>query len=110
MDERGNDSFAWAGVAIVVAIGLTITFAVLWVPYGGGYGMMGLGIGWGALFMMVPALFIVFLLLSALARPPIGMPGPGLTAREVLDLRYARGELHRDEYLRVRAELELPVA
>lgn len=39
-----------------------------------------------------------------------GEAGPSASARETLDLRYARGELSRDEYRQARRDLETPTA
>jgi putative membrane protein len=38
-------------------------------------------------------------------RRPGAAPGPAGGAFEALDLRYARGEIERDEYLRRRADI-----
>jgi putative membrane protein len=77
-------------------------------------GMMGGGMMGGGAFMWLWAIFAILLLgllvvgvvwlVHSLARP-----GPGSTtsaARQELDLRYARGELTREEYQQRRADLE----
>jgi len=75
--------------------------------------MMGFGMGFGLLLML---LFWVLLILGAawLAKGVFGrdqrtlgtsgMSGP--SPREILDQRYARGELAREEYDRIRQDLE----
>jgi putative membrane protein len=71
--------------------------------------MMGGGFMWfWAIFSVVLlALLVVgaIWLARTLTRPSSSPGGPG-PARAELDLRYARGELDREEYLQRRAELE----
>jgi putative membrane protein len=107
METKQTSPLVWLGLAIVLAVGLMAAFAAFFAPYGGGYGMMVGGMGWGVLFMVVPAVFLVVLLLAALgAFPPGRVTVPRSSALETLDVRYARGELTREDYLRMRAELE----
>jgi putative membrane protein len=83
---------------------------------GGGMmdGMMGGGMMGGGAFMWFWAIFAVLVLALLvvgvvwLVRTLAG-PSPGSatsTARQELDLRYARGELTREEYQQRRADLE----
>jgi putative membrane protein len=72
-------------------------------------GMMGGGAFmwfWAIFALLVLALLVVGVvwLVRTLAGPsPAGTPS---TARQELDLRYARGELTREEYQQRRADLE----
>jgi putative membrane protein len=72
-------------------------------------GMMGGGFMWfWAIFMVVVLALLVagaIWLARTLTRPSNPPSGPG-PARAELDLRYARGELDREEYLQRRADLE----
>ena len=107
METKQTSPLVWLGLAIILAVGLMAAFAAFFAPYGGGYGMMGGGMGWGVLFMVVPAVFLIVLLLAALgAFPPGQVTVSRSSALETLDVRYARGELTREDYLRMRAELE----
>lgn len=75
--------------------------------------MMGFGMGFGLLFML---LFWALLILGAawLVKGVFGgdkrtlgtSGGSGASPREILDQRYARGEIAREEYDRVRKDLE----
>lgn len=102
----------WLAVALMVAIALLAVFgAVNTANYGGYYGMMGGGMGWAMLFMGVPVVILLVVLVLALgglgdrtAHRPYDA-GPSPTPLGVLEERYARGELGRDEYLRIRGDL-----
>ena len=71
------------------------------------------GMGWGGGMVLGPVLTIILLvLLVALVVPFIRWIGTGggggpraRTARDVLDERYARGEIEREEYLRRREDI-----
>jgi len=64
--------------------------------------------GLGALLLaaLVPAVVVLALRGRWSAGPWAAGPG---SARHELDLRYARGELEREEYLERRADLEQPL-
>jgi len=103
---------AWLAVALVVAIGLMATLGS-WAmgTYGANYGMMGSGgWGWGVVMMAVPAIFLIVVLLAALgglSEPPASPAQAWSPASpfEVLEQRYARGELTREDFLRIRDDL-----
>lgn len=69
-------------------------------------GRWGWGMGiFGALFMLLVVGLIVWLVVY-LARDGQGGGAGAKRAIELLDERYARGEIDRDEYLERRADLE----
>lgn len=115
-----------AGILVVVIIlgvvVMTIAMASYW-GWGpgssGGYGYMmggyGGGAGWWALMvipMVVGAILFVILLVVLLApgwsSTVTVLPMPTGTPGEVLDARYARGEIGRDQYLRMKEDLRAP--
>lgn len=117
MSNQKWSPLAWLAVALVLAVVLMGVFAALSMTTTSGYyGMMGGGgWGWAMAFMAIPGIILVLVLILALAglaeRPaypvPYAVPAPPPTsALEILEQRYARGELSRDEYLRTRADLE----
>jgi len=107
METKQTSPVLWLGLAIVLGVGLMAVFAALFMPYGGGFGMMGFGMGWGFVFMAIPAVILILILIAALGGfTPSHAYVPASPALETLNVRYARGELTRDEYLRMRAELE----
>ncbi len=113
-------SLLWVVIGIIVVVAVALVFGMLW--WGGalsgsyGGGMMGWGGGaWGlaVLMMIVPIVIVVLLLVLAL-RPTVTVETPsaaavgGLSALEAVRLRYARGEISRDEYLRIVQDLSPP--
>jgi len=114
MSLRKVSPLGWLGIALGVAIALMAIFGVLGVTANGGYyGMMGTGSwGWGIAMIAVPVVILMVVLMAALRelgeRSPSSSstyPSPPAIPLEILDQRYARGELSRDEYLRIRADL-----
>jgi putative membrane protein len=83
--------------------------------YGNGWGMMGDGYGSMGGFNMVFWLLALVLLAGAAiwfmrSSPSIGLGRPGATASssglDLLEQRYARGEVNREEYLQKKGDLQ----
>lgn len=83
-------------------------------PYGPGYGMGGWGGGYWPLGMFVwPVVLVALVLLvvwavRSMSAPHHHAPPPGprrSTGLDVLEERYARGEIGRDEYLQKKADI-----
>ena len=107
-----RNPLTWLGIALVVAIGTMVVFGtVAMSTYGGYYGMMGNGSwAWGLVMMAVPAVVLVLILLAVLGGlEPQGLKGSSIAPTsdplEILDARYALGELSREEFLRAREDL-----
>ncbi len=116
MENSRTNPLTWLGIALVVAIALMAIFGAItmWTWHGGyaggDYGMMGgSNWGWAAVMMVVPAVILVVLLVAVLVgtREPVatGTPAPTSSPLEILDARYARNEVSRDDYLRIRSDL-----
>ncbi len=86
---------------------------IMWTPWGGyKSGMMGMmGFGWGFMFL-IPLAFLALIVLGAyylitgFTRTGRLSSGDGKRAFEILKERYARGEITREQYLKMKEELE----
>ncbi len=112
MVNRKTGPLAWLAIALVVAIALMAVLGVLsFSSYGGYYGMMGSeSWGWAMLMMGVPAVVLIVILAVALSgmQEPAVDPNyvpPASNPLDILEQRYARGELTREDYLRIRDDL-----
>ncbi len=110
MGNETRNPLLWLVFAILLAVGLVALLSAAFPPTSTTYGMMGIGWGWGVAMMVVPTLVLILILLAAVGAfnpspvpPAYVSPSPSL---EVLNARYARGEITREEYLRIRADLE----
>ena len=114
MDAKETNLLSWIAFSVILVVGVVLLVAALAVPYGAGWGMTGWGMGLGAIFMVVPLLVLILVLILALGafRPPehvplyAPLPTSAATALETLNVRYARGEISRKGYQRIRADLE----
>jgi len=114
MDAKETNLLSWIAFSVILVVGVVLLVAALAVPYGAGWGMTVWGMGLGAIFMVVPLLVLFLVLVLALGSfrprehvPPYAPPPPSAaTALETLNVRYARGEISREEYQRIRADLE----
>ncbi|HEX9906960.1 MAG TPA: SHOCT domain-containing protein [Thermoplasmata archaeon] len=112
MTDRKTSVFVWLLVGLVASTVLIgIAAASSYSPTSGDYGMMG-GWGVGMAFMVVPAIILILVLIIVIGgleeRPvhntyPVYVP-PQPSPLDIIDQRYARGEIGRDEYSRMRAE------
>ncbi len=112
MANQKMSPLAWLGIALVVAIALMVILGVLsFSTYGGYYGEMGSGSwGWAVLMMGVPAVILIVILVAAIGglHEPTVYPAYVPTPQNPLDIleqRYARGELTREDYLKIRDDI-----
>lgn len=108
MGLKEQNPFLWLAVAVVATAGVLSVLAIVLMSGRSGYGMMGWGMGWTAAVMVVPVALLVMILLAtlgtSLSRPEYPLPTP--SALEALKLEYVQGRLGREEYLRMKADLE----
>jgi putative membrane protein len=108
-------------VLIVAIVGLALVSSL----FGGGMmggGMMGGMMGFGWIFMLLPIIFIIFLIYALMDRsrstfnqppyppqypPPYQMPHQESgNPMQVLERRYVNGEISRNDYLRIKKDIE----
>jgi putative membrane protein len=81
----------------LLAVGLGILLLILLIPGFGMGGMMGIGMGIGVLFWVAVAALLYYAI--------TGREEKEKSALEILKERYARGEISREEYLRMKEEI-----
>ena len=69
-----------------------------------GFGFLGMFLFWGALLALVVGGAALVFRQTTGARSPGGQHQPA--ARQILDERFARGEVSREEYEAIRAQIE----
>ena len=108
----------WIGVVILIGLGLLLggfwLSRIGWGSFGfGRFGMMG-GFGFGGVPMILFWIVMIVLgvwLISSLAphtnnQPPSNVP-PAESALDILQKRYARGEITKEQYEEMRRDLNV---
>jgi putative membrane protein len=107
MTDKEKD-LIWLVVVFVVLI-VILPVLMMWGMWGGGFmhGMMGYG-GYGWWFMpLIPLAFLVLLVLGVYyLLKEYTRPRHEERALEILKERYAKGEITREEYMKLKEELE----
>ena len=108
-DRRTNNAIIWLVIGLmVVVLVMGIVMAFVYSDNDTGFGMMGgMGLGFGAAFMVIGAVVLVVIIVIALGGSDerTVVYGPQPSAQDILDQRYARGELSQEDYARMRSEL-----
>jgi putative membrane protein len=73
--------------------------------YGHGWGLGGGGMGFGFVFWLVIVAAIIALVVWFSRSRPLGIGERRSTGLEVLEQRYARGEISREEYLQKKRDI-----
>jgi len=111
MSEKNRD-IVWVFVFLVVL--LSVLLVTMW-GLGGGYmsGMMGtMGYGWGSMVLIPIALLVLivigaYYLVTGSAGTGRSASNRGGRALDILRERYAKGEITRQQFLKMKRELEL---
>jgi putative membrane protein len=98
---------------IVVAVAIVSLFS-FWRPWTGYYGMMGMmgygwgmmGYGWSWIFIFPLALMVIALGVYYLVPGLAGVYSKNDRSFEVLKERYAKGEITREQYLKMKKDIE----
>ncbi len=114
MSEKNRESTAWALVLLVLIVAVPLLWLGAWSWSAPGMiGMMGMtGYGWGLMFL-IPLTFLVLVALGAyyliteFARGGRSTPSSDRRILDTLKERYAKGEITRDQYLKLKEELGL---
>ena len=73
--------------------------------YGHGWGMGGSGMGFGFIFWLVILGFIIAGVVWFVRSQPLAGSSRRSTGLELLEERYARGEINREEYLQKKRDI-----
>ena len=104
MEENGKNSwFKVLLVLLIVVIGFVLFISL------SGFGMMGSGMmggmmGFGWLFMLLPVILIIVIIYALLDRDTVSYYD-GEDPMQVLERRYAIGEISRNEYRRIKDDI-----
>jgi putative membrane protein len=100
----------WLIITIVI-VGLAILLiGSVWNPLMLGMGMGMMGFGWGFMFI-IPLVFLVFVILGVyLLIPELSRKNRAVITQherplDILKERYAKGEITREQYLKMKEEL-----
>lgn len=107
-DNQRNTLVQIMVVVIVALVGFAIISSLFGFGMMGG-GMMGGMMGFGMLFMLLPVIFIIIILYALLDNNrPIYNQQPyygNVNPMQVLEQRYASGELSREDYFRIKEDI-----
>ncbi len=90
-----KDSTSWILIALLVVVVLLFS----------GGGMMGFGMGFGAIIMVLFWGAIIWLVISLINAGTKKSEETSESALAILKTRYARGEITREQYLEIETEL-----
>ncbi len=112
-----DDTWLWVLVIVILLIPGVFMMGAWGTGMMGGYVASSFWLVAGMVLVAVVVVLVIVLLVRGIQRippspaytypyyAPPAAPG-GLTPVQILDARYARGEITRDEYLRMRQDLE----
>jgi len=111
MSDSENRAFVNSSLLLLLVFGVLAVLVGLSFVVGGG-GMMGGAMGLGMLFLLLPLVLLIWLVLAFSDRreaqrpqPPFRPGGYGEYPLQILDRKYASGELTYQEYVTLRDEI-----
>ncbi len=108
MTNTKSNTLLWLVIALLVSVAvMAVVGALAFSGSDGGYGMMSGGWGWGMAFMVVPAIILVLIIVVALGGledKPVYVQTQQ-TPLDILNQRFARGEISQEDYERIRSRL-----
>jgi putative membrane protein len=108
--SKKKNNYFWLVTAIIVGGIAILLIGPLWNPFMLGMGMGMMGFGWGSMFL-VPLAFLVLIALGIYYLVTEFMGTNKLASSqnqrplEILEERYAKGEITREQYLEMKEEL-----
>jgi len=109
VSEKKTD-YLWFVIAITVGGIAILLIGSTWNPFMLGMGMGMMGFGWGFMFL-IPLAFLVLMVLGAyylvteFTRTNRSASSQNQRPTEILKERYAKGEITREQYLKMKREL-----
>ena len=97
--EKDKNTLVWVFIAVIVVLFFIGSFGM------GGYGMMGFGMGFGFIFMLLFWGLIIWLIIS-LINASQSNKDDGSDSLTILKKRYAQGRITKKEFESMKKELE----
>src|SRR3989338_651027 len=95
--EKDKNTLVWIFIAVIIVLFFIGSFGI------GGYGMMGFGMGFGFVFMLLFWGLIIWLIVTLINASHSNKNGSD--SLTILKKRYASGEITKKQYEEMRKEL-----
>ena len=96
--EKDKNTLIWIFIAVIITIFLIGSFGM------GGYGMMGFGMGFGFIFMLLFFGLIIWIIVTLINSTQSNRKDD-LDSLTILKRRYASGEITKKQYEEMKREL-----
>ena len=97
--EKNKNTLVWIFIAVIVALFFIGSFGM------GGYGLMGFGMGFGFIFMLLFWGLIIWLIVTLINASQSNKNGSD--SLTILKKRYASGEITKKQYEEMRKKLSM---
>jgi len=95
--EKDKNTLAWIFIAVIIVLFLIGSFGM------GGYGVMGFGMGFGFIFMLLFWGIIIWLIVTLISTSQSNKNEPD--SLTILKKRYAKGEITKKQYESMKKEI-----